>query len=78
MSPEQFIAFFLSRGPFMVLKVFFIALLLIHVLFSLLLIRQTKMMLRVVEAKISPLIYGISIVHALFSVFVLLWTALFL
>jgi hypothetical protein len=61
-----------------ILKYLFILLLMVHLLFSFILVRQTQMMMRVVEAKISPIIFGISVMHAFFSFFVLIWAALFL
>lgn len=63
---------------YLLLKSGIIVLLLIHLLFSLVVVRQTKLMIKVVEAKISPSIYAISLVHMGVSLFVLVWTILFI
>lgn len=52
-------------------------LLLLHLVFSLILIKQTNVMNKVVEVNISPTIYAISIIHFLASLFVLLWLLVF-
>lgn len=76
MNTDQFFSSLLLNAPIFVGKIFIVTLLFIHFLFSLLLIRQTKLMLNVVEAKISPIIRIISIFHALFSLYVLISSAL--
>ncbi len=63
---------------FLLLKSGIIILLLIHVLFSLVVVRQTKLMIKVVAAKISPSIYAISLIHLGVSLFVLAWAILFI
>jgi len=78
MPAEQFIVNILQVVPLLILKILVIILLLLHTLFSLVLVRQTKIMIRVVEAQISPAIYMISIIHSLVSLFVLGWTIVFL
>lgn len=64
--------------PWILFKLLALALLLLHVAFSAVLLRQTKLMITVVEAKISPTIYAITIIHLLFSIFLFLWTIFFL
>lgn len=62
----------------LIFKLCIIVLLLLHVLFSIVVVRQTKLMLKVIEAQISPTIYAISIVHLGVSLFVLAWAILFI
>lgn len=78
MNPELFITQLFGNGLGFIVKLFFLILVAMHLLFALLLIRQTKLMLRVVEAQISPVIYLVATVHAIYSFFVLIWAALFL
>ncbi|MBI3380250.1 hypothetical protein HY029_05845 [Candidatus Gottesmanbacteria bacterium] len=77
MTIEQFITTFLQTTPFAIIKILVIILLLLHLSFSFVLMRQTKLMTHVVEAQISPLLYSISIIHLLSSLFVFLWTMIF-
>jgi hypothetical protein len=78
MITETFITDILTRAPYLLIKIFSIVLLLLHVLFSLVLVRQTKLMVSVIEAKISPLIFSISVVHLFSSLSVLMWSIIFL
>lgn len=78
MTIEQLIANLLQFVPSLLVKLFTVILLFLHLAFSFVLIRQTKVMIRVVEAQISPLLYTISIVHFLSSVFVFVWAIIFL
>lgn len=68
----------LDTLPVLLIKLFSVAFLLLHLAFSFVLIRQTKLMIKVLEAKISSTIYSISMIHFLFSLFVLAWAILFL
>jgi hypothetical protein len=77
MASEEMIKILLGVAP-LFLKIFLLMLLLLHIAFSLVLVRQTKLMIKVVEAEISPTIYFISVIHLLFSTFVLLWVIIFL
>jgi hypothetical protein len=61
-----------------IFKIFVIILLVLHLLFTIIVARQTKLMNQVVEAGISPAILLLSVIHVLFSLFVLLWAILFL
>lgn len=65
-------------SPILIFKVFAGILLLLHLAFSIILVRQTKLMIRVIEAQISSVIYMISIIHLLFSFFVLVWVIVFI
>jgi len=78
MTPEQFFTGLFPFVPFFLFKILTVILLLLHVAFSLVLVQQTKLMIAVVEAKISPVIYIVSIIHLLFSIFVLIWAILYL
>jgi len=75
---EQIFANIFSGVPLLLLKFFAIAFLLLHLAFSLILVRQTRLMNRVVEAKIAPSLLAISIIHLMASIFVLVWVILFL
>lgn len=77
MTPDEIIFNLLSRLPFILIKIFTIILLLMHVLFSVIILRQTRIMSKIVEAQISPTIYLISIIHLLISISVLIWAFLF-
>lgn len=77
MTIEQFIANLLQTAPFLIIKIFAVVLLFLHLSFSFVLIRQTKIMTQVVEAQISPALYTISIIHFLASLFVFIWTIFF-
>jgi len=64
--------------PMLLIKVFSVALLLLHLAFSYVLIRQTRLMIKVLEAKISSTIYTVVLIHFFFSLSVLILTILFL
>lgn len=78
MISQELIAYIFTRAPFLIAKILVIILLLVHLVFSLVVVRQTKMMIKVVEAKISSVIYSISLLHLFASLFVLVWTTIFL
>lgn len=78
MIPEELLTAIFSGVPYLLIKLFVIILLLLHLSFSAVLTRQTKLMITVVEANISPAIYAVSIIHLLTSLFVLAWAILFL
>lgn len=67
MTIEQFITLLLQTAPIFLLKISVLMLLFLHLLFSIVLIKQTKIMIKVLEAQISPALYTISIIHFLFS-----------
>ena len=64
--------------PLFLVKIFSVVLLGIHALFSVILLRQIRLMTKVVEVKSSGLIFTIGVVHLLSSIFLLLWAILFL
>lgn len=78
MTIEQLIGFIFQKAPFIIIKLIAIVTMALHLAFSFVVIRQTKIMIKVLEAKISPAIYSISVLHFLFSLFVFIWVILFL
>lgn len=77
MTVEELLPVIFNTAPYLLIKLFAVILLLLHLAFSVVLIRQTKSMTGVLEAKISPTIYAVSIVHFLVSLFTLVWTIIF-
>ncbi len=69
---------FFGSLPFLLFKLFSIILSFIHIGFSLVLLKQVKLMTKVIEAKISPVIYMVALVHLFFSIFVFIWIILFI
>lgn len=67
-----------SLIPHFLLKGAAVSILVLHLLFSILIARQTQVMTKVVRTRISPLIFILSLVHLLSSIFVLVWVVLFL
>lgn len=78
MPADQIISDLINQLPSRLFNIISIILLVMHFLFALVVVRQTKLMLKVVEAQISAAIYAVSIIHLLVSLFVLLWAILFL
>ena len=78
MISQELISYIFTKAPFLIAKILVIILLLIHLVFSIVVVRQTKLMLKVVEAKISSAIYGIALLHLLASLFIFIWAILFL
>lgn len=56
------------------IKIIAIAFLVLHLIFSVVLFRQTLMMSQTVEGQASKVIITLASIHLLFSVFVFLWT----
>ena len=77
MTPDQIINF-ITNLPTLLVKIFAVSILVLHLLFSLILVRQVKLMTRVVEVQISPVIYTFALIHLLVSVVILIWTIIFL
>lgn len=73
MITEEMLVQLLVSAPIILVKVFSIILTIFHLVFSAVLVKQTKLMIAVLEARISPAIYAISIIHFLASLFVLIW-----
>lgn len=61
----------------LILKIFLVLVILFHLFFSIVLVQQTKLMIKVVEAGISPLILFTAIIHLFFSFFVLVSILIF-
>lgn len=59
-----------------IVKLFIIAFLAIYIIFAFVLLRQAEVMLKTVEAQISPVIYVIAIVHLLSPILILLFVIL--
>jgi len=78
MTLDQQIVSIIITAPWILFKFFAAAFLLLHIAFSVILLRQTKLMITVIEAKISPTIYAISLFHFLFSLFAFIWSIIFL
>ena len=77
--PSDELIFELIRDlPFLLIKIFTVILLFMHVLFSIIIVRQTKNMVKIVEAQISPTIYLISMIHLFASLGVLVWAVVIL
>ena len=75
---DEFLNQLFTVLPLLLIKIFSVVLLGMHVLFSIILLRQIRLMTKVVEVKSSGIIFTIGVVHLLFSIFLLLWAILFL
>lgn len=73
MTIENIIALLSSLSILSVVKPFILVILALHILFAIILVRQTNLMLEIVEARISTTIMTISVAHFLASVGVFLW-----
>lgn len=54
-----------------VFKILLVIILLLHLAFSILLFQQTRLMIKVVEAGISPVILSVTLIHLLISITIL-------
>ncbi|OGG00552.1 hypothetical protein A2153_02275 [Candidatus Gottesmanbacteria bacterium RBG_16_38_7b] len=77
MPPNELILDLINRLPFILIKVFTAILLLMHLLFSVIIVRQTRILSKIIEANISPTIQLISFLHLLASLIVLIFTVIF-
>ena len=75
---DEFLNQLFTVLPLLLIKIFSVVLLGMHVLFSIILLRQIRLMTKVVEVKSSGIIFTIGVVHLLSSIFLLLWAILFL
>lgn len=73
MITEEMLIQLLLSAPMVLAKIFAIVIMIFHLVFSAVLVKQTKLMIAVLEAKISSTIYAVSIIHFLASLFVLIW-----
>jgi hypothetical protein len=55
-----------------------IILLLMHVAFAVILLRQTRLMSKVIVTSASVFLFTISLIHFLASIFVVIWTIIYL
>ncbi|KKS95647.1 MAG: hypothetical protein UV73_C0015G0022 [Candidatus Gottesmanbacteria bacterium GW2011_GWA2_43_14] len=78
MFNDELIGQFISRLPQLIVKIFTVSMMVFHLLFAIIVFRQTRVMSKVVEAKISPSLVFITVIHLLSSLFVLGWVILFL
>jgi len=78
MPADELILDLINRFPFILIRIFTVILLLMHILFSFIIVRQTKILSKIVEAQISPTIQLITVIHFLFSVAVLIFALFFL
>jgi len=72
MTPEQIIATILSLSPFYFIKICCLTLLLLYLTFAFVLLRQTQVMTKVIEAEISPTIVLLALFHLLGAIFLFL------
>jgi hypothetical protein len=61
----------LQSAPYYILKLIIVTLLFLHFLYSLVVLKQTKTMLKVIEAQISPGILVVSTVYFILSLMLL-------
>lgn len=78
MFTAELILNIISLLPFLLIKIFTVILLIMHVLFSVIIVKQTKNMSKIVEAQISPTIYLITVIHMIASLSVLGWAIIFM
>ena len=78
MPSSDLILDLINRLPFILIRIFTVILLLMHLLFSVIIVRQTRILSTIIEAQISPTIQLISILHLLASLVVLIFTVIFL
>ena len=78
MPSSDLILDLINRLPFILIRIFTVILLLMHLLFSVIIVRQTRILSTIIEAQISPTIQLISILHLLASLVVLIFAAIFL
>lgn len=75
---EQVFELLIRENIVLLFKILIIVLLVFHMVFSYILVRQVGRMIRVVEAQVSPALSTIALLHLAASVVVFLWTILFL
>lgn len=78
MLSDQLIFDLIRNLPFTLFRIFTVLLLLMHILFSFIIVRQTKIMSKIVEAQISPVVNLITLIHLFISLAVSIWVVLFL
>ncbi|OGF99451.1 hypothetical protein A2Y99_00255 [Candidatus Gottesmanbacteria bacterium RBG_13_37_7] len=78
MTADQMVAIIKSVNPIDIIRLFSIGILILHLGFSIVVVRQTKLMIKVIEGKMSPYVDFISVLHLLFSIFTLVWALIVL
>lgn len=68
----------LLSSPFGIIKIAILILLFLYLAFAFIVLRQTNLMSKVVEADVTPTIQLIALVHFLSAVFVFIWVIIFL
>ncbi len=74
---EQLVTLLGNESISFLIKILFIILLVFHMVFSFIMVRQVGRMIKVVEAQVSPALSTIALLHLAASVAVFLWTVLF-
>jgi hypothetical protein len=62
----------------MLFKTCMITVSLMYLAFAAVVLKQTKLMLKVIEANMSGIIYTIALLHLFASIFILIWAILYL
>jgi len=63
MTPELILRFLSSISPWFIIKVFVVILLFFYILLAGIVVRQVDLMNQVLEAKFSPIVHFISLIH---------------
>lgn len=66
-----------SAGIIFIFKILLIIIISLHFIFSIVMVQQIRLMIKVVEAGISPVILITALVHLFFSLFVLMFILIF-
>ena len=78
MNADEFLINLITFLPAFIVKGFVVLFLILHLLFSIIVLRQTRLMNTVLEAKIAPGIYLFSLIHLLSSIFVFIWVIIYM
>ncbi len=78
MTFEKFFAMLLNISPWLIVKVFTLILLLLYIIFAAVLNRQVTLMNQILEAKFSPIIKLISVIHFFVAIAIFIISLLFL
>lgn len=74
----QFFGWLAQITPFLVARLFAQVLIGFHVVFSFIMLRQVRRMTKVVEARVSPVITSIAVLHLLVSLLAFVWAIILL
>lgn len=75
---EPFIQLLTNQSIVLLIKILLLVLLIFHMVFSFIMVRQVGRMIKVVEAQVSPALHTVALLHLGVSVAVFLWTMLFI